>query len=182
MCRSGRLVLYVGPMFSGKSAHLIAEAHAAPCPLEKVLVLKPAFDTRSGAEIASRNGTSLAARSVAAWPDDASAYEAIVLDEAQFMVSPHYEGDIVAELLEARARGMTVIVGGLNTDYRKEAFPIVAALAEHADEVHALTAWCHVCGDTARWTAKIHDTGQLLETGDSELYQALCDAHWHLPQ
>ncbi|WP_068169230.1 thymidine kinase [Neokomagataea thailandica] len=182
MCRSGRLVLYVGPMFSGKSAHLIAAAHAAPCPLEKVLVLKPAFDTRSGAEIASRNGLSLAARSVASWPQDIEEYEAIVLDEAQFMVSPHYEGDIVEELLAARACGMTVIVGGLNTDYRKEDFPIVAALAKHADEVHALAAWCHICGDTARWTAKIRDTGQLLETGDSELYQALCEAHWHLPE
>ncbi|GBR50272.1 thymidine kinase [Neokomagataea thailandica NBRC 106555] len=181
MCRSGRLVLYVGPMFSGKSAHLIAEAHAAPCSVESVLVLKPAFDTRSGAEIASRNGTSLAARSVAAWPEDAGQYKAVVLDEVQFMVQPHYEGNIVAELLEARDQGTTVIVGGLDTDYRKQAFPIVEALAKHADDVRALTARCHVCGRAARWTAKMHDTGQLLETGDSELYQALCDAHWHLP-
>ncbi|EHH67630.1 thymidine kinase [Gluconobacter morbifer] len=178
MTATGRLILYVGPMFAGKSSHLIAAARGC----RDVLALKPGFDTRDGAELVSRDGSHLAARSVWSWPAEADLAQHIVLDEAQFMIAPHYDGDIVAQLLEARARGADITVGGLDTDYRQQPFHVTARLMARADEVITLSARCHVCGQPARWTAKIHETGRLLETGDGELYEARCDAHWSLPE
>lgn len=173
----GRLVLYVGPMFAGKSAHLIAAAKRQT----DVLALKPGFDTRDGSELVSRDGSHLAAVSANAWPEDADRYSHIVLDEGQFWVAPHYEGDIVQDIRAARARGADVTVGGLDTDYRRVPFAVMARLMEAADEVIELTARCHVCGAPAVWTAKVHETGHLLEAGDQELYEARCDMHWTLP-
>ena len=177
MVRAGRLTLFVGPMFAGKSAHLIAAA----LPHVSSLALKPAFDKRDGAELVSRDGTHLPARSVGEWPDDAAGFAHIVLDEAQFMVAPHYEGDIVNQLLAARQKGAIVTVGGLDTDYRRVPFEVMTRLADAADEIIHLQARCHVCGCGARWTAKIHETGYVLETGGQELYEARCDEHWTLP-
>ncbi|MEN3175311.1 thymidine kinase [Gluconobacter sp. OJA] len=178
MSGKGRLVLYVGPMFAGKSSHLIKAASAD----ERVLALKPGFDTRDGAELVSRDGSHFAARSVRRWPSHSENYSHIVLDEVQFMVSPHYEGDIVAELQSARLRGATVTVGGLDSDYRQKPFEIVSRLMQFADEIIHLEARCHVCNQPAQWTAKTHETGHLLETGDQELYEARCDEHWCLPE
>ncbi|MQR97986.1 thymidine kinase [Gluconobacter aidae] len=173
----GRLVLYVGPMFAGKSAHLIAAAKRQA----DVLALKPGFDTRDGSELVSRDGSHLAAVFANAWPEDADRYSHIVLDEGQFWVAPHYRGDIVEDIRAARARGADVTVGGLDTDYRRVPFDVMTRLLDEADEVIVLTARCHVCGAPAAWTAKTHETGHLLETGDQELYEARCDAHWSLP-
>ena len=178
MSSKGRLVLYVGPMFAGKSSHLIKAAAAH----ERVLALKPGFDTRDGAELVSRDGSHFAAQSVRQWPARADNYDHIVLDEVQFMVAPHYEGDIVTELQAAKLRGATVTVGGLDSDYRQQPFEIVSKLMQFADDIIYLEARCHTCNAPARWTAKTHETGRLLETGDQELYEARCNEHWCLPE
>ncbi|CAI9119889.1 thymidine kinase [Brytella acorum] len=173
----GSLVVFVGPMFAGKSAHLIAEAKAHAGTLR----LTPVFDTRSGGCLHSREGVSLTARAIASWPADATEYAHVVVDEAQFLGAPFYEGDIVADILDARAQGVHLAVGSLDTDYRREPFGITQRLISAADCCVRLQARCHVCGAPARWTAKKRDTGCVLETGDDELYEARCDAHWSLP-
>jgi len=165
-------------MFAGKSAHLIAAAKEQT----DVLALKPGFDTRDGCELVSRDGSHLAAVSANVWPAEAHHYSHIVLDEGQFWVAPHYQGDIVQDIRDVRARGVDVTVGGLDTDYRRVPFDVMERLREEADDVIVLKARCHVCGAPATWTAKTHDTGHLLETGDQELYEARCEAHWTLPE
>jgi len=95
-------------MFAGKSAHLIAAARKQT----DILALKPGFDTRDGAELVSRDGSHLAAMSVNTWPADADRYGHIVLDEGQFWVAPHYQGDIVEDIRDVRSRGVDVTVGG----------------------------------------------------------------------
>lgn len=174
----GKLVVIAGPMFAGKSAHLIAESKKHVSTLN----LAPAFDTRSGAFLHSREGSRLPARSVSEWPRDARDYAHAVIDEVHFLAPPFYAGDAVADILAARAAGLHLTVGGLDTDYLRKPFDITRRLMAAADRVCHLEARCHVCDAPARWTAKKRETGQVLETGDGELYEARCDAHWTTPE
>ncbi len=174
------LLLLTGPMFAGKSSALIGMAAEAG---RDVLVLKPAFDTRDAVNlVSSRDGSSIAARPVRDWPDDARSFAMLVIDEVQFLIAPHYRGDIVRDLLGAVSAGQRVAVGGLDTDYLRRPFEPVARLAEHAARHVRLAARCHVCGRPAHWTAKLAETGQRLELGCQELYEARCDRHWTAPQ
>jgi thymidine kinase len=176
---TGALLLMTGPMFAGKSSALIA--HASACD-GGVLVLKPAFDVRDGVSlVSSRDGSSIAALPVSSWPAQAASARTLVIDEVQFLVAPHYDGDIVDEVLGAVASGQKVVVGGLDTDYLKRPFEPVARLAGHAARHVRLTARCHVCDAPACWTAKRQETGRRLELGCDELYEARCDLHWSPP-
>ena len=177
---TGELLLLTGPMFAGKSSSLIAHARAHA---DDVLVLKPAFDSRDGAAmISSRDGSRLPALPVSAWPEQAASRRALVIDEVQFMVAPHYEGDIVADIARAVAGGAQVAVGGLDADYLRRPFDVVARLAQQADRRVSLCARCHICDAPAPWTAKRCETGRLLELGDDDLYQARCDLQWTAPE
>ncbi|MCQ8279622.1 thymidine kinase [Acetobacteraceae bacterium KSS8] len=188
---AGDLLLLTGPMFAGKSAALIA--HAATEQQRRagrdrdggdhaVLVLKPAFDIRDGADVvSSRDGTRIAARPVSEWPVDATEYGVVVIDEVQFMVAPHYRGDIVADIRSAVAAGCQVVAAGLDTDYMRRPFEPVVRLAAHASRHVRLSACCHRCAAPAAWTAKLHETGCRLELGSGNLYEARCDQHWAAP-
>ncbi len=174
----GILTVYAGPMFAGKSAHLLQDH----LPQEATLCLAPAFDTRSGASIHSRIGLSRPARSVSRWPEDFANFRHILLDEGHFMIPPHYEGDVVADIESSLAAGVNITVAGLDTDFLRQDFTVMARLRVRADRYVLLTARCHVCALPARWTAKKRQTGQVLETGDDELYEARCDTHWTSPE
>jgi thymidine kinase len=177
--RTGLLLLMTGPMFAGKSSALIAHAASQG---DDVLVLKPAFDVRSGSDlVSSRDGTTMRALSISEWPAGAERANALVIDEVQFMVGPHYRGDIVDDVLDAVQHGQRVTVGGLDTDYMQCPFEVVTRLAEHADRHIRMSGRCHVCQAPASWTAKLHETGQRLELGCEDLYEARCDLHWSAP-
>ena len=176
----GELELITGPMFAGKSAALIARAVAHG---RDALVMKPAFDTRNGTSaIASRDLTQTDALAVSAWPEaEARSHPLLVIDEVQFMVAPHYTGDVVADIEDALAGGARVTVGGLDTDYLRRPFDTILRLSARADRHVTLLARCHVCGAPAPWTAKKSDTGHLLELGNDDLYEARCEQHWTPP-
>ncbi len=177
--RRGRLTVITGPMFAGKTSVLIGRARRQA----SVLALKPAFDTRAGAAlIRSRDHSAMPALPIASWPAEAAGRAALVLDEAQFMTAAHYAGDVVADVLGAVQDGASVTVSGLDTDYLRRPFEVIARLRAVADEQVVLRARCHVCGAPAAWTAKKAETGRLLEVGDQELYKARCDAHWSRPE
>lgn len=174
----GILTVYAGPMFAGKSAHLLQD-HPEE---KKTLCLAPAFDTRSGASIHSRVGLRRPARSVSSWPDDFARFGHILLDEGHFMIAPHYRGDVVADIGKSLAAGVDISVAGLDTDFMRHDFGVMARLRLMADRYVPLMARCHVCEAPARWTAKKRQTGHVLETGDEELYEARCEAHWAPPE
>ncbi|GBR13081.1 thymidine kinase [Asaia spathodeae] len=177
MVPRGILTVYAGPMFAGKSAHLLQD-HPDQ---EGTLCLAPAFDTRSGASIHSRVGLRRPARSISCWPSDFARFRHILLDEGHFMIAPHYTGDVVADIAKSLEAGIDISVAGLDTDFMQHDFDVMARLRVLADRYVPLTARCHVCEAPARWTAKKRQTGHVLETGDDDLYEARCDAHWAPP-
>lgn len=178
----GRLTVITGPMFAGKSARLIAEARKAGHEGMAIAVLKPAFDDRGArGRVSSRDGSSIGCESVGAWPDLAWPTRLVFIDEAQFLTGANYRGDLIADIERALDAGLDVMVSGLDTDYHRTPFAVMAELAARADAHLHLAARCHRCGQPARWTAKRAETGRLLEVGDDELYEARCDMHWTEP-
>ena len=174
---TGQLEVISGPMFSGKSAHLLASmSKTMPC-----LCLVPSFDTRSGATIRSRTGAETPARSITIWPEDAGAYRCILIDEAHFFVAPHYDGNFIKDVKSALKQGADVTIAGLDFDYLRNPFESVHQLMRCADKHVVLKARCHVCAAPAPWTMKRYQTSHLLEAGDKELYRACCTEHWSSP-
>jgi thymidine kinase len=163
-------------MFAGKTSAFIAQARRS-----QALALKPAFDTRGGDRLVSRDGSAIRALAVSSWPAEAAGCPILVLDEAQFMTAPHYAGDVVEDVLGAVRAGAAVTVSGLDTDYLRRPFAVMARFRALAHQEMVLRARCHVCGEPAPWTAKTSETGHLLEVGDAGLYEARCDAHWSAP-
>ena len=181
-CARGRLTVVTGPMFAGKSARLIAEAREAGHEGAAIAVFKPAFDDRGARGlVSSRDGSSIGCASVNAWPPLAPATRMVFIDEAQFLTGANYRGDLIADIERALAAGLDVMVSGLDTDYHRAPFALMAELVARADSHLRLAARCHVCNRPAPWTAKRAETGKLLEPGDDELYEARCDVHWTEP-
>jgi thymidine kinase len=81
-------------------------------------------------------------------------------------------------------KGIRVILGGLDTDFRGEPFPITASLMTIAEDVLKLTAICVVCGAPATKTQRIingkpaHYSDPIIKVGAAEAYEPRC-RHCH---
>src|SRR5262249_4985605 len=106
----------------------------------------------------------------------------VAIDEAQFF------GEEVCGVCQAlAARGVRVIVAGLDQDFRGEPFgpmPQLMALAEDVTKLHAI---CAVCGEEASRTQRLIDNQPasfdqpVVVVGASELYEARCRQHHDVP-
>jgi thymidine kinase len=107
----------------------------------------------------------------------------VAIDEAQFFEPA--VGDLCQRLA---ARGVRVIVAGLDQDFRGDPFgpmPQLMALAEHVDKLHAI---CAVCGGEASRTQRLINNepawfdDPVVVVGASELYEARCREHHSVPR
>ena len=192
-----RLTVLTGPMFSAKSGELMNYIVRARLAGKRLLVMKPARDTRTST-IAARsvgtNGTAsfdreLPAHSVASeeefWSLARShAFEVLAVDEAQFFPldtpmkdSLGWFGRAIRTLLEERRDTETrIIVAGLDTDAFGEPFGPMPGLLALANEVRKLTAVCTRCGsDDAHLTERLSGGSAQIQVGDME-YTARCRA------
>jgi thymidine kinase len=70
--------------------------------------------------------------------------------------------------------GKRVIVAGLDTDYRGEAFspiPELLAIAEYITKTHEI---CVVCGNPANFTQRTTKSKDQVLIGTSDIYEARC--------
>lgn len=151
----GFIEVVCGPMFAGKTEELIRRIKRLEYAKQNVLVFKPAVDVRyEKDEIVSHN---LSKKPSIVVSDSAEimAYvkevtDAVVIDEAQF-----FDHGIV-DVAEALAnRGIRVIIGGLDTDFRGEPFGAMPDLLARAEFVTKLTAICVKSGLPATRTQRI---------------------------
>lgn len=184
----GSIEVVCGSMFSGKTDELIRRLIRATIAKQKVQVFKPAIDIRYAVEkVTSHAGSNYDACPVAS---AAEIYEkldkdttVVGIDEAQF-----FDSEIAAVAQELAARGIRVLVAGLDMDFRGEPFgpmPLILAKAERVDKLHAI---CMVCGDDASRTQRLVN-GQparyddpVVIVGASEMYEARCRAHHEVPR
>ena len=89
---------------------------------------------------------------------------------------------------ELAARGVRVLVAGLDTDFRGEPFGPMPVLMSEAEDVSKLHAICMVCGDEASRTQRLVNgkparyDDPVVIVGASELYEARCRLHHEVPR
>lgn len=182
--RPGWIEVICGPMFAGKSEELIRRIKRLEYAKKKTLVFKPGIDNRYSAdEVVSHSN--LKAKSISIKDSkeildyvDSSTF-AIAVDEVQFL-----DKEIIYIAQRLALKGIRVILGGLDTDFRGEPFPITASLMTIAEDVLKLTAICVVCGAPATKTQRIingkpaHYSDPIIKVGASEAYEPRC-RHCH---
>ncbi len=185
---TGPIEVITGSMFSGKTEELIRRLRRARIARQSVQVFKPLIDNRYAAEkVKSHAGSEFEATPVAraaeVLPLVKPETTVVALDEAQF-----FEPGVVETVRALAARGIRVIIAGLDQDFRGEPFgamPQLIALAEHVDKLHAI---CAVCGGEASRTQRLINgepaqyDDPVVVVGASELYEARCREHHLIPR
>jgi thymidine kinase len=185
---NGSIEVVCGSMFSGKTDELIRRLVRATIAKQKVQVFKPAIDIRYAVEkVTSHAGANYDAMPVANATEIHAKLDSettvVGIDEAQF-----FNAEVAEVAQELAARGVRVIVAGLDMDFRGEPFgpmPLILAKAERVDKLHAI---CMVCGDEASRTQRLVNgkpakyDDPVVIVGASELYEARCRAHHEVPR
>jgi thymidine kinase len=192
-----RLEVIAGPMFAGKTERLIEKLKRATYAKKRILILKPARDTRTEDFIASRelneDGSTCHTKTwpallIASREDFRNAlldheFDVLAIDEVQFfpLDEPRTDtlgwlGREVRELLRLRQESsLRIIVSGLDTDFSEEPFGPMPGLMALADSVEKLSAICMTCGaDAAHRTQRLSSDTTQVAIGDSETYQVRC--------
>lgn len=181
--RVGSLEVITGSMFSGKTDELIRRLRRARIARQAVQVFKPSIDARYQVDkVTSHAGGEFEATPVeharAIQEQLLSETTVVGIDEAQF-----FDEAIVPVVHALADQGIRVIVAGLDSDFRGEAFgpmPVLMATAERVDKLQAI---CMICGQPASRTQRLidgvpaHFDDPVIVVGASELYEARCRQH-----
>mmetsp|Transcript_58869 Transcript_58869/g.115536 ORF Transcript_58869/g.115536 Transcript_58869/m.115536 type:complete len:297 (-) Transcript_58869:278-1168(-) len=180
-----KLYFRYGAVSSAKTLNLLATAHTYKQQGKKVMVLKPALDTRFGKnQVASRAGLDREA-DLLLEPDTVLSDElfdqchCVLVDEAQFLSS-----FVVDQLRQiATHKSIPVIAYGLRTDFRSQLFEGSKRFVELADCIEEVKTTCYYCNKKAVFNLKSADGSPTLDgpqrtLGCEELYLPVCSSHF----
>lgn len=177
------LHVITGPMRAGKTAELIRRVRQAQAEGRETRVFVHELGAeRDGEQLRSRNGASIPATPVASADDIFTALAQsrdgtlVVIDEAQFF-DPADMRQLVPSVL---SWGFTIIVAGLDTDFRAMLFPAMTCALAMADSVSLLEATCARCGAPATRTQRLIDgkpapwDSPVIMPGGEDMYEPRC--------
>jgi len=180
-----KLYFRYGAVSSAKTLNLLATAHTYKAQGKRVVVLKPALDTRFGANsVASRAGldrdADLLLEHTTVLPTALFAdCHCVLVDECQFV-----SAFVIDQLRQiATLQNVPVIAYGLRTDFRSQLFEGSKRLFEVADSIEEVKTTCTFCNKKATFNLKSADGVPTLEgpqrtLGCEELYLPVCSAHF----
>ena len=171
---TGTIEVIVGSMFSGKSEELIRRLRRAQIARQKVQVFKPKIDDRyavdhvvSHSEMKIKSAIVNHAAEILA--DVKPDTEVVGIDEGQFF------DHSLAEVAQAlAARGVRVIVAGLDQDYLGRPFEPMPQLMATAEYVDKMLAICMQCGAPANRTQRLVHSSDRVVVGGAHAYEARC--------
>ena len=153
----------------------------------KVLLIKPAIDTRDGVDLVkSRIGLQSEAYAVDSQENLYDFYtkkhsdcNVVIVDECQFLTPEQVDqlGDIVIKL------SVPVLCFGLATDFTTQLFPGSRRLFEIAESISEIKSVCK-CGAKATVNARFDDNGHVVYKGEQVVlggngrYTAMCRKCW----
>lgn len=169
---SGKIVVYTGPMFSGKTTFLLSELEAARISGEvrkrnSYVSIKPIIDTRYSefrfdedtgfyiGSIDSHGGNSIKCYGASSFEDIYTLVKGIEKRDGKVEVIGIDElnlfrgyPDVALDIFEYFSRGMKarIFCAGLDTNYRGEPFSPIPEIMSIADEVYKRRAVCKICG------------------------------------
>jgi len=180
-----------GTMNSSKTANLLMVSHNYRSQGKKVILIKPAIDTRFGKNtIDSRAVQGVQADMIItpqtaefSIPEDT---HCVLVDEAQFLSEKNVKG------LRELTLNVPVICYGLRTDYRTRLFPGSKRLLELADTIEEIKTVCVQCDRKATINAKfylefypehrkviVRDGSEEPDLGTEDKYQPMCWKCWN---
>ena len=186
MSGCGNLELIMGCMYSGKTTELIRLMNRYKSINNNILAINYKNDTRYGNDnkIYTHNKNGVEALHI----DDLTALcegsefqnqyetaEIIFINEGQFF-NNLYEFCVRAVDMDCK----TVIVCGLDGDFRREPFGDMLRLVPLADKVTRLTALCKICNNGTRglFTLRTINSSEQTLIGGDESYMPVCRTHY----
>lgn len=186
-----KLYFRFGAMNSGKSTAMLQAAYNYEERGQRVLIAKPAIDTKGAVQIVSRLGVTRDADFLIA-PDTAlraefqrrrdavvqqtgGAVSCLLIDEAQFLSPEQVDDALRIALLD----GVPVLAYGIRSDFQTAGFPGSIRLLEVAHSLEELKTICR-CGRKAIFNARtiggryVFDGAQVAIDGEDVTYEALC--------
>ena len=173
-----------GAMNSGKTTILIQTAYNYEERGRKVILIKPALDSKGEDKVVSRIGASRKVDELLSKEDSVvekiekylDNLDCILVDEAQFL-----ERKQIDELFYiTKIYNIPVIAFGLRTDFKTDGFTGSTRLLELADSLEEMPTICR-CGKKARFNGrKINDEFQtegksvVIDDGKQVEYESLC--------
>lgn len=174
-----------GAMNSGKSTALLQVAYNYEERGQKVLIAKPAVDTKGDKGIVSRLGVVRDVdflilpidnlRELVGEKSKTSKVDCLLIDEAQFLTREQVDQAMEIAVLD----NIPVLAYGIRTDFRTNGFPGSIRLLEIAHSLEELKTICR-CGKKAMFNARlqsgkfIFDGDQVAIDGDQVTYESLC--------
>lgn len=175
---SGSIEVICGPMFSGKTEELIRRVRRSQIARQKVQIFKPTIDDRYHAtQVVSHSSLAIEGFPIKEAKDIFSnlhdSTRIVAIDEIQF-----FDQEIVEIVHKLARRGLRVICAGLDCDYRGIPFGPMPTLLAIADDVMKIKAICTVCGSSATKTYRKSKTGEQVQVGEADAYEARCRNHY----
>lgn len=179
---AGRLEIFIGPMFSGKTTRLVQRVRQLADLGLKSIIINSILDTRDEKLSSHAGGFKL--------PDnityikthnlvsvDADKYEVIGIDEGQFF------SDLPEIVSYWTFRKHFVFVSSLDGTFEQKLFGRVVELIPIAHHVEKLTAWCYYCLKEkhrlieATCSRKITESSTVIDIGGIGKYRPVCLDH-----
>ncbi len=162
-----KLKLCYGAMNAGKTMEALRVIFNYEQLGHRVLLMKPAIDTKGGDTIVSRTGFSKKVDVLLEETDDAYKFfikenargkevKCVIVDEAQFLSKKQVEQ--LTDICDKK--DIAVIAYALKNNFQGELFPGVKALIEFADEIEEIPTLCFNCLDEpikARFNVRMKD-------------------------
>lgn len=178
---AGRLEVYCGSMFAGKSTELQRQGRRLELAGLKVVYLKPDIDKREGAAISgTHDGSSVYAIPIPI-PEKRTdpiynivrhpaveAADVICIDEIQFFPLQAF----LRQIMYMIAHGKIILVAGLDLDKKSQPFAMTRELMARAEVVKKLTAVCAGCGSDAYVSVETKENKSRINVGND--YIPLC--------
>jgi thymidine kinase len=185
----GKLIGYLGPMFSGKTEELVRLVNREQYANRTFAVYKPITDDRyHKLNIVTNNGIQISAKAI---PEDGFQiicdffevpFQDVFIDEIQF-----FESTIIESIRLLNSLGSNVFYAGLSTTSENKPFPfkdadpitgyphmgdLIAGL--HHSQITIQNAFCSTCQDEAHFTNSLIAKQEAVKVGGKQEYEALC--------
>lgn len=171
------LELIIGPMFSGKTTHLIGRIERHSIAGRSCVIMRHQIDTRTE-DIVTHSGIKFEGNIMVYSNRNRKIlkelvdYDVVGIDEGHFFQDI---GEIVSYLLIMKR---IVVVSTLNSSYNRLPFEHLKMLYVEADKIIKLSAVCYKCKKDAIFTKR--KEGFVGDVGGKEMYDACCRSCWNI--
>ena len=173
------LDIIIGPMFSGKSTHLISYIRRLKVINKKYMVINSKLDERYGKNVVSTHNkeqelcfsVNLLKEIVDDKLDIYNDCEYIFIEEAHF-----YKDLFEFVIFSLYKKEKKIILYGLDGDYKQEPIGDILRLIPHCDNITKLKAYCKKSNDgtEASFTMRLNEEKEQIVVGNDDKYIPVC--------